>query len=215
MTAPNAEDEPQLDIALEWCGPNFDSERRFVRLETERAKTEVARYAEHPLAGEVMAVLFGQSRDTWKQYAQQLTKYSHSLDHQEERLQEGLVPFKLVIANASGHSIRRLHVTLVVQDGTFDYATKTPDRPTTPEGGKQRDRFGAVMTVPLFGGFARTNIRLEPHRISADLSRIEHGQNAYLVNQIVHLDADSKTRVHYEVNGTGLASPLKGTIELS
>ena len=214
MRTTPAELQPAFELILEWCGPNFDSEHRFIRLEAERAQREMDRFREHPLAGQLVAILFGQSHETWKQYAHRLTKYKHVLERHEERLDDGLIPFKALVVNNSGRDLKRVTVTMEVEGGKFDYATHTPMRPTTPEGDRQRDRFAAVMSVPLFGRFARTNIQLEPKTISADFSRLADGQDAFLVNQVVHIHGDDRTRLHYEIMADGMKEAHEGTIRL-
>lgn len=204
----------ELDVVLQWCGPSFAAEQRFVQLEKDRVKRVLARHRNHGAGGQLIALAFGESGSAWRSYDQLLTKYSKALDKHEAHLGEGVVPFKALITNHDSIALHNVAVSLEILHGEFDFDLKAPDRPMTPEGSKPYDRYKAVMSLPLIGGFARHHIVLDSTKISAEFSRLNPGQDAFLVNQIVHIHMQPKTKLMFTLRAKELDGLIEGEMKI-
>lgn len=187
--------------------PDFKGERRYIRLERERAMRE------HDNLPEKAGLLTHKSiglfrRADWEEYIHKLDQYSAALDKHEEEIAEGLIPFQVLVTNHGNREDKNVWVHVTVENGEVDQKKKMPVRP---------ERLDAALEGsspwPKITGFRRYGMAIKPHSIEAVFSRLEGEESEMLLQDILYLDLYSDTRITYTVKSKNVES-LHGEIPL-
>ncbi len=197
-------------LSLELCWPDLDADRLYLEREREVAQREMERTAKRkwmPLSVPGLGLL---REVDWRGYLHELKLYEHKLDKYEDELEDGLTPLKVVVANDSQVEDAKVWIQVDIEEGAIHKAKKTPERPKRLDGdlATKRDRF------PTITRFVRSKIKVTPHGMQAQFSRLGSGEKAYLVNEVLHVQADEHTRLSYSVHSSRLPEGERGLVEI-
>lgn len=199
--------DPQYWVVAKVCEPDYDAELRYLDMELAFVGRKLAK--RHHGWPSLPNLGFFTHHD-WKDYEHRLKKYAHQLDAYAEDVEDGWLPVKFAVYNASGAPDHQIKVKVKVAAGTVSQSRQLPDRPDRLDAGS---RPWLKLKLPPFNGFSRRNIKITPHGVAAEFSQLHKGDGATLVNQIVHVHCGPDTHVTYELQSRNVAHET-GDVEL-
>lgn len=211
---PQPQPEPLAPLSYEvtavLAGPSADEEQLFILNEREHVAQVLAGWRGKGLLSRLAGVADGPSQSDWEHYSRLLDVYEHVLDQYELDMIDGIMPFRIIVTNATLAGDRNIKVTVAIDDGVLLLAKKVPSRPQRPEGAQH------VMeptSYNLLSGFVRRRVRLGVQSMSAEFSKLAGGDAADLVNETLFLQVTPETELAYTISSDNVA-PTSGPIIL-
>ena len=151
------------------------------------------------------------SREDWHEYAHELDRYEHKLAAYAQSVKDrGVLPVKFAVYNNSDQTDRTIRIKVDVHYGRVDTKKTPPARPTRIDAQPAH----AKLSLPrIVDDFRRRDIRIKPHTIEAEFSKLGPHDGATLINQLVHVHCGPETRVRFEIRSDNVAHE-SGDVEI-
>jgi hypothetical protein len=88
---------------------------------------------------------------------------------------------------------------------------QAPERPERVDGAPNQSNVKKPAWHP---GFARTGVKIEPHAVEAEFSRLEAHDNAQLVNKTLYVDVRGKARLNFMITSTNSSETERGDVRM-
>lgn len=202
----------QFEVLAVTAGPDPDAERLFVLTETERINKLIAGYRKPTLWRRLAEGAAGLPRlEDLKHYRHKLASYKNTIDRYDQAMAEGLIPFRIVVANVGERRDFDIRTRVHVKDGDLHLTKTLPQRPERPDTYVQH-----VMEpshVDLKSRFWRSDMKVGRRSMAARFSELDPGADADLLNQTLFVQLSDNTRMDYELSSK-LGGAVNGSIEV-
>ena len=201
-----------FEVIAVTAGPDPDDERLFVLTETERIDKLISGYRQPTLWKRLAESATGLPKlEDLKHYRHKLASYKNTIDRYDRAMAEGLIPFRIVVANVGERRDFDIRTRVHVQDGDLHLTKTLPQRPRRPDTYTQHVMEPSHIDLPR--GFIRSNMKVGRHSLAARFTELDPGADADLLNQTLFVQLSYDTRMDYELSSK-LGGTVRGSIEV-
>lgn len=201
-----------FEVLAVTAGPDPDAERLYILTETERINKLIDNFRKPTMWSRLAKGATGKPKlEDLKHYRHKLASYRNTIDRYDQAMADGLIPFRIVIANTGQQRDFDIKIRVHIQDGDLHLAKTLPQRPLRVDSAVQH-----VMepsTIDLSTHFVRSDMRIGRRSLAARFSELDSGADADLLNQTVFVQLSDDTWMDYELSSQ-LGGTVRGTIDV-
>jgi hypothetical protein len=191
--------------------PELNSERRYLMMEREVAKRELAKLPRRSWLPFSYPALGLFRRKDWQRYLHELDKFEKALDRHEHETQAGLTRLSFEVVNLSDDDDHDVKVHVMVSGGLVHEAKKPPVRPKRIDGAPNKSERPKWHGL----GFVRSDIHIGRHGVESQFNSLEAGDAALVVNHPLAVDLSDRTHISYEIKSHNLPEGQRGEVRMA